>query len=109
MRVFSFILLATFATPAVAQDSGIEFFEAKIRPVLVGQCYSCHSKDAKKQRGGLFLDSRAGILEGGDKGPAIVPGKPNESLLIKAIRHGDPNFKMPRERKLPDQVIADFE
>jgi hypothetical protein len=86
------------------------FFESKIRPVLIDNCYKCHSVEAqqdKKLRGNLFLDSRAGVLKGGDNGPAIVPGQPNKSLLLKALRHEGP--KMPRDKKLSDAVIADFE
>ena len=60
------------AEPPRAQ---VEFFEAKIRPVLVEHCYECHSVAAKKHKGGLFLDSRAGVRKGGDSGPAVVPGK----------------------------------
>src|SRR5262245_9777765 len=68
---------------AAAKDSeGIAFFEAKIRPVLVDQCYSCHSTKAKILRGNLLLDTRDGLLKGGDSGPAVVVGKPEESLLI---------------------------
>ena len=92
----------------VAQD-GIDFFERKIRPVLVQECYSCHSAEAKKHKGGLLVDTKKGLLDGGDTGPAIVPGKPNESLLIKAIRYTDPDLRMPPKAKLPADVIADFE
>src|SRR5580693_2364278 len=72
------------AGPISADDSN--FFEAHIRPVLVNECYKCHSHDADKIKGGLMLDTREGVLHGGDTGPAIVPGKPDDSLLIKAIR-----------------------
>ena len=85
-----------------------EFFERKIRPVLVESCYECHSSGAKKIKGGLVLDSRAGVQKGGDTGPAITPGDPEASLLIQAIRHTDPELTMPKQ-KLPAQVIADFE
>jgi cytochrome c553 len=90
-----------FATDA---DAGVTFFESKIRPVLVEQCYQCHA--AEKQRGGLRLDSRDALRKGGDSGPVLVPGKPSESLLIKAIRHQEP--KMPPKSKLADAVVADF-
>src|SRR5262249_555275 len=90
-------------------DAGIEFFEKKIRPVLVEHCYECHSSQSKKKRGELLLDSRAGVRKGGESGPVIVPGKPHESLLIKAIRHVDPELKMPPKSKLPEAVIADLE
>jgi hypothetical protein len=87
--------------------AGVRFFEQKIRPVLVEQCYSCHSASARKPRGQLLLDSRAGLLKGGASGPAIVPGKPRESLLIQALRHED--LAMPPQGKLPPAVLADFE
>ncbi len=85
----------------------LEFFEAKIRPVLVERCYECHSAESKILRGGLQLDSRAAGLQGGDSGPAIVPGHPEDSLLIEALRHE--TLEMPPEEKLPAEVIADFE
>jgi hypothetical protein len=84
-----------------------EFFESRIRPVLVEHCYSCHSAEAKPLRGGLLLDSRDGLRTGGDSGPAITIGQPAESLLWSALRHE--SFEMPPDRKLPDTVIADFE
>ena len=67
-----------------------EFFERKIRPVLIEHCYECHSAGAKKIKGGLVLDSRAGVQKGGDTGAAITPGDPEASLLIQAMRHADP-------------------
>lgn len=87
----------------------LAFFEKKIRPVLVSKCVECHSAEKNKLKGGLALDSVAGLLKGGDSGPAVVPGKPAESLLIKVIRHADPDLKMPPKEKLADGVIADFE
>jgi hypothetical protein len=92
--------------PATAEQ--IAFFEKKIRPVLVKECYSCHSEKADKIKGGLVLDTRAGIRQGGDSGPAVVPGDPKKSLLIKAIEHKDDKLKMPKE-KLSSEMIADFE
>jgi len=89
------------------QDSGTQFFESKIRPVLVEHCYECHAADSKIVRGGLQLDSRAATLKGGDTGPALVAGKPEDSLLIQALKHE--SLAMPPESKLPDQTIADFE
>jgi hypothetical protein len=85
------------------------FFEAKIRPVLVAQCGKCHASTAKTLRGGLRLDSREGLRLGGDSGPAIVPGNPDESRLIQAIRYRDEDLRMPPKAKLPDAVVADFE
>ena len=109
-------VVAFFATPSSAAspvgDSttdahGIEFFEAKIRPVLVEKCYSCHSADAKALRGGLLLDTKQGVLTGGDSGPSIEPGKPDDSLLIQALKFE--GFEMPPSGKLSAQVIQDFE
>jgi len=95
---------------AESRASGMSFFEQKIRPVLADHCYKCHSTRATKLKGGLTLDSKEGALKGGNTGPAIVPSKPEESLLLKAIRHSDPDLEMPPEKKkLPDEVIADFE
>jgi hypothetical protein len=95
--------------PALVQaaDPGVQFFEQKIRPVLVKHCYPCHSAEAKKVRGSLLLDTRAGLLKGGDSGPALVPGKVTESLLIKAL-HND-GLAMPPSGPLPEEVVADFE
>lgn len=90
-----------------AQQQGTDFFEAKIRPVLAEHCYGCHS--AKKQKAGLVLDTRDGVRTGGDSGPAVVAGKPDESLLIKAVRYTDPDLRMPPKGKLSDAVIADLE
>lgn len=86
-----------------------EFFERRIRPVLVEQCYECHSTTAKKIKGGLVLDSRAGVIRGGDNGPAITPGQPEASLLIQAIRRTDPELVMPPDTKLSPAAIADLE
>ena len=85
----------------------VEFFEKKIRPVLVKHCYSCHAADAKKIQGGLLLDTRAGIRQGGDSGAAVEPGSLDESLLLEAIRYE--SFEMPPKGRLPEEVIADFE
>jgi hypothetical protein len=85
----------------------LEFFEKKIRPLLATRCYECHSGRAKKLRGGLRLDSRPSLIEGGDTGEAIVPGKPDESLLIDAVRYGDLN-QMPPKSKMPQAEIDLF-
>jgi hypothetical protein len=88
----------------------VAFFERSIRPVLVRECYSCHATTAKKLRGGLQLDTRDGLREGGDSGPAVVPGDPKNSLLLKALRRQDEAVKpMPPKKKLPDEAVADFE
>src|SRR5438445_5473231 len=87
---------------ASPDDAGIDFFEKKIRPILIANCYECHSEKAKKLKGGLRLDTREGVRKGGDSGPVLVPGKPNESLLLKAVRYTDDELKMPLKGKLPD-------
>jgi hypothetical protein len=97
------------AGPLFAQDAGIEFFEKKIRPILIEHCFECHAAGAKKIRGGLLLDSRDGLRKGGFTGPAIEPGDPDKSLLIKAVRYTDETTKMPKKGKLPAAIIADLE
>ena len=90
---------------------GLEFFEKKIRPVLVAQCYKCHSAEARqagKLRGKLLLDSEAGVLKGGETGIIVVPGKPRDSRLLNLLRHEE-EPKMPPKSRLGDGVIADFE
>jgi hypothetical protein len=91
-----------------AQNDGVEFFEKRVRPVLVEHCYACHSAGAKKLRGGLRLDTREDARKGGDGGPAVVPGKPDESLLLKAVRSVEPDSQMPPKGRLPEGVIADL-
>jgi mono/diheme cytochrome c family protein len=98
---------ATFADKVTAEDA--EFFERRIRPLLVARCYECHSAEAKELRGGLLLDSRAGVQTGGDSGAAIVPGDPEASPLIQAVRHADPDTAMPPAGKLPAEEIAALE
>lgn len=93
------------AIPASGTAADIEHFEKRIRPILVERCYECHSTTAKKLKGGLSLDSKEGWSRGGDSGPAIVPGKPNLSLLIKAVRWNDPETQMPPKNKLPQSEI----
>ncbi len=105
-------LSALSALSAFAQSSpeGIAFFEQKIRPVLSEHCYECHSADAKRLKGNLYLDSKAGWEKGGDSGdPVIRPGNPEESALIKSVRHDDPDSAMPPKKpKLSNAVIADL-
>jgi hypothetical protein len=103
------LLTSTVASAAEPDRKGLDFFEARIRPMLVKHCYECHSAGAfgkKNLKGGLFLDSRDGSRKGGESGPAVVPGKPDESLLITALKHD--SFKMPPKGKLPDELIAHF-
>jgi Protein of unknown function (DUF1553)/Protein of unknown function (DUF1549)/Planctomycete cytochrome C len=91
-------------------DEASDHFEARIRPVLVKQCYECHSQESGKAKGGLQLDTREAIRRGGDSGPALVPGTPEESLLYIAIRQSNPDLEMPpKGPPLPAAVVADFE
>lgn len=92
-------------TPRSPSTQQTDFFEARIRPILVEHCYQCHGP--RKQESGLRLDSRRELLKGNDSGPVVVPGQPEESPLIAAIRHRAP-VKMPPKKKLPDQAIADL-
>ncbi len=97
-----------FTAPAVrAADRPspreVAFFEKQVRPVLAEHCFRCHGPD--KQKADLRLDSRAALLQGGESGAAVVPGNPNRSILIRAVRH-DGAVKMPPKKKLPDQVVA---
>jgi hypothetical protein len=90
-----------------ASPDGIEFFEQKIRPVLVKHCYECHSVESKNVKGGLLLDTRAAVLAGGESGLIVVPRKIDQSPILDALRYE--SFEMPPAGKLPDRVIADFE
>ena len=89
-----------------ADPAGVEFFEQRIRPVLIEHCYGCHSAKAPKVKGGLTLDSRQNLLKGGDSGLAIVPGDVAKSRLIAAIKYTDIDLQMPPKSKLTDRQIA---
>src|SRR3989449_8637718 len=73
----------------------LSFFDTKIRPIFIERCYQCHSHQSEKLRGGLMLDSRDAVLKGGNTGPAIVPGNPDKSLLIQAVRYTNEDLQMP--------------
>ncbi len=106
------VAIVIFSADLIASDdrkSELEHFESKIRPVLVRECYSCHSEKAAKEgklRGQLKLDTRDATLAGGESGPAISAGRPDDSLLISALRHE--SLEMPPKGKLSDAIIADF-
>ncbi|PHX58497.1 MAG: hypothetical protein CK522_03855 [Opitutia bacterium] len=101
------LLLPWVGMAADLKPADLEFFESKIRPVLVSECYECH--DAKKQKADLRLDFRDGILKGGENGPTIVPGNAQKSLLIQSITHAHEDLQMPKKRpKLDAKIIADF-
>jgi hypothetical protein len=94
---------AGMARAALPDAQALEYFEKRVRPVLVEKCQSCHGP--KKQQGGLRLDSRAGLLKGGDNGPVVQPGQPDKSVLIQAVRH-EGDLKMPPKGKLDAEAVA---
>src|SRR5262249_51533256 len=100
MTSLAYLLFLTPASTPSAED--LQFFESKVRPLLIERCQNCHSTKAKKHKGGLLLDSRAALLKGGDSGPAVEPGQPSKSLLIKAVRQTDSTLQMPPNGKLTD-------
>ena len=110
------ILLLVDSSVTQADEKSVEddaqrivFFESHIRPVLIQHCHKCHSAESGKSEGGLLLDSKKAIRAGGDRGPAVVPGDPDGSLLLTAISHTDPELQMPpKKERLPDAVINDF-
>jgi hypothetical protein len=104
--VLPFLVLGAQAL-AATDPAGEEFFEKSIRPLFIEHCYECHSSQSKKLKGGLKLDTREDLLKGGDSGPAVIPGKPEASLLIEAVRWSDPDLEMPPKNKLkPDQIAV---
>ena len=96
--------------PDGGNAGGVQYFEKKIRPILANECYECHSRQSKKAKGGLLLDSLEGLIKGGESGPVIVPGDPDQSLLIKAVRYKDVDLRMPPNGKvLTGAQVADLE
>ncbi|MFN0019136.1 MAG: PSD1 and planctomycete cytochrome C domain-containing protein [Pirellulaceae bacterium] len=103
-------LICLMAAPVICRaDEGTDFFEKKIRPLLVTHCYECHSSDSKKLGGNLLLDHKDGWIKGGDTSSAIDPGNPEKSLLLTAVKYEDDGLKMPPKGKLPAAAIADLE
>jgi len=108
-RVAGILVLSLAITLAPAADrdaEGIAFFEKQVRPLLVEHCYRCHSADAKSLKGGLRLDTRAGVRAGGESGPALVPGDPERSRLIQAVRRANPDQAMPPKTTLDAGQVA---
>ncbi|RFC44832.1 MAG: Protein of unknown function DUF1553/DUF1549/Planctomycete cytochrome C [Verrucomicrobia bacterium] len=108
---FGWLLALFMVTRAAAETdpSALEFFEAKVRPLLVEHCYQCHSEAAAragKLKGGLLLDTREGVQKGGDSGLVVVSGKPEESLLVRSVRHTDAQLQMPPKKRLSAAEIA---
>jgi hypothetical protein len=112
-RFIHFLSLLLFALTVRAEpdnaSAGARLFESRIRPLLVEHCYDCHSEESGERKGGLLLDRESGWLQGGDTENAIVPGQPDASLLIKAIRHTDKDLKMPPKHSLDAAIVAEFE
>ncbi len=109
LRRLGWVLVGCLFTTGVQAQTAREdatFFENKIRPLLAEHCFKCHSE--KKMKGELRLDSKSALLKGGETGPAITPGDPAKSLLMKAVRYGDPDLRMPPRGKLPDAAIEDL-
>ena len=111
-KYFCLLAALAFTGPTRAADptrAQLDFFEGRIRPVLADKCYKCHSAQSEKVKGGLLLDSREDLLKGGKTGPAIVPGDPEKSLLIEAIRYTNEDLQMPpKGEKLSAAQIADL-
>jgi len=91
---------------AVLASGDHRYFEEEVRPILVARCYECHSEEAGKRKGGLWLDRREGWQRGGDSGPSLVPGDPEQSLLVEAIQYRAEGLHMPPKTRLPDEEIA---
>src|SRR6266850_5089842 len=109
-QIFATLLLMIQSAVAQPAAEQIEFCENKSRPLFAEHCYSCHSEKAEKLKGSLRLDNPEALLKGGSSGPAIVPGDPDASLLIKAVRYTDPDLQMPpKNKKLPPEQIATLE
>src|SRR5260221_13651754 len=108
------LVASTVALKACAAETlspeAVDFFENKIRPVLVDKCYKCHSETSQKLKGDLKLDSAPAMLRGGESGtPSLVPGHPEKSKLIEAIAYKNEDLQMPPKERLPAEVVANFE
>ena len=106
MRVILIFLAVFIASPLYADRAKRQWFEKNIRPLLAANCYECHSHESNKLKANLFLDSKQGWNLGGDSGPALVPGDPESSLLIKAVRYHDEDLKMPPKGRLSPEQVA---
>jgi cytochrome c553 len=100
-------LLPASVAAAADDASLVDFFEKKVRPVLVTNCYNCHSANTNA-KGGLRVDDRLGLIQGGNSGPAVVPGKPEKSLLLQAVKHEGDVTSMPPKKPLSAEEIADL-
>src|SRR5687767_5464801 len=114
--LFTLLTWASLALPPVSARAAaptpaqLDFFESKIRPILVNHRYNCHSSKSEKLKGALLLDTKAGLLKGGDSGkPALIPGDPDASPLIIAVRYTDEDLQMPPKKRLTAQQVHDLE
>jgi mono/diheme cytochrome c family protein len=106
-RLISALLFVPFVNSGLSiiqADDGADFFDKKIRPVLVDHCYECHSAESDEPGGGLLVDTRSGLRKGGETGPAVVPKDLKNSLMLSAIEYRD--LEMPPSQKLDDEIIA---
>jgi hypothetical protein len=114
-RVLAMLCITLFCTPVLRAEiealprEGFDFFEKNIRPVLSEKCFKCHSAQSERLKGALLVDSKEGLLKGGDSGPAIVPFHPETSLIIKAIHWTDSDLRMPPKEQLTEHDIKNFE
>src|SRR2546425_239118 len=110
MRLLLLLPVLLLSAPLSSQEAldpaAAEFFEKRVRPLLVERCFKCHSAQSEKLKGGLRLDSREAALKGGDSGPALVPGNPGKSLLVEAISYKNVDLQMPPKGKLTDSQAA---
>ncbi|MBK8095243.1 MAG: PSD1 domain-containing protein [Verrucomicrobiaceae bacterium] len=106
LTLLSILLPAALALAADMTPDQRAFFESRIRPVLIKHCYECHSQDSKKLGGKLLLDAPSEMIAGGESGPALIPGKPEESLIVQAVRYD--GLEMPPKKRLPAHIITDF-
>lgn len=106
LRLLTLLLCCTVSAVLIADEPEHHFID-KVKPLLDSRCVSCHGAD--KVKGGLRMDSRAALLSGGDSGPALVPSKPSESLIIQAVLHANKDLEMPPKEKLTARDVAVLE
>src|SRR5262249_46685981 len=104
--VASLLICAMRDAAGGTDEVGAEFFETRVRPLLAEHCYDCHSAKAVKVKAGLRVDSRESLFKGGESGPAVIAGKPEQSRLIEAVRYSNPDFQMPPRGRLSDEQVA---
>lgn len=107
MHLAAVFCVALNVSPIVHADEGVDFFESKIRPVLIEHCYKCHSHESNSFKGGLALDTRELMRQGGESGPGVVPGELDKSLILEAIKYE--SFEMPPDSKLDEKIVRHFE